>query len=306
MVSPNNELTRHLRSYVQGSEFLDGYRGCYSDDVIQRIQRYGAPVGCVIEQHAHLPRCMERIRDMIDARQQGAPLACGTVVTAGRLLKGSGRFDRDWFAPEGGLWMAMAWADNLLPDIARLIPMAAGTASCEAIRAFGVRASVKWVNDIHVQGRKIGGILCETCLGKHPDDRYHLIGIGINCNNTAFPVELANQATSLINEGETAIDLERFTLELLARLTWNFGLLHLAEELLLHDNPGGSQENPVVEAWKKLSDTVGRRVLYGYDVINNPLYEGTVITVDDTGSIELRLDNGSAVTENSGEILYLS
>lgn len=306
MVSPNNELTSHLRTYLQSKEFLAQYRGCYRDDVIQRILRYGAPVGCLVEQYEHLPRCMERIREMINSRHREAPLPCGTVVSAGRLLKGSGRFNRDWFAPEGGLWMAMAWADNLLPDIARLIPMAAGTAACEAIRAFGVRASVKWVNDIHVRGRKIGGILCETCLGKHADDRYHLIGIGINCNNTAFPDELATRATSLRKEGRSAIDLERFTLELLARLAWNFGLLHLAEEQLLIDDPEDSTENPAVEAWKRLSDTVGRRVMYGYDVIRNPLYEGTVVAVDDTGSLELRLDDGTTVTENSGEILYLS
>lgn len=278
--------------------------------MIDRVIRYGAPLGSLIERHETLPRCMGRIKEMIScARLENYPLPSGTVVIADELRGGCGRFDREWFAPSGGLWLAAAWADTLLPDFARLLPLAAGTASCEAVRSFGVHAAVKWVNDIHVQGRKIGGVLCETFTGEGSGDRYHLVGIGINCNNISFPRELRDSATSLRNELDAVIDLERFILELLARLTWNIGLIHWHEEQSLareRDGDQGRRLNLVLEAWKGLSDTPGRRVVYGYDVVREPLYRATVKDIDDSGALIMQMENGSTVIENSGEIIYLA
>ena len=62
----------------------------------------------------------------------------------------------------------------------------------------------------------------------------------------------------------------------------------------------------MVHAWKGLSDTLGRRVEYGYDVVRKPLYQATVKDVDDSGGLVMQLENGFTVTENSGEIFYLT
>lgn len=308
MLSSCCQLTVSLQTYLKSPEFRHHYR-LLPADMIDRVVRYGAPLGSLIERHEALPRCMERLKEMIScARQEDRPLPSGTVVIAGELRGGCGRFDREWFAPSGGLWMAVAWADTLLPEFARLLPLAAGTAGCEAIRNFGVDAAVKWVNDIHVQGRKIGGILCETFVGKEPGDRYHLVGIGINCNNISFPEELKDSATSLHNELHEIIDLDRFALELLARLAWNFGLIHWHEEQSLargRDGEQGRRRNPVLAAWKGLSDTLGRRVVYGYDAVRKPLYRATVKDIDDSGGLVMQMENGAIVTENSGELIYL-
>ena len=309
MFFPNPQLTASLQMYLQSPEFRLCFR-TFPSETVDRVLRYGAPFGSLIERHETLPRCMGRLKEMIaKARRDNHPLPSGTVVIANQLLDGCGRFDRDWFAPAGGFWMAVSWADTLLPDFARLLPLAAGIASCEAIRDFGVDAAVKWVNDTHVHGRKIGGVLCETVTGGHQEDRYHLVGIGINCNNTSFPSELAGTATSIYNELHEIVDLEKFTLELLARLAWNFGLIHLYEEQFLaweRDGRNGILVNPVVHAWKGLSDTLGRRVEYGYDVVRKPLYQATVKDVDDSGGLVMQLENGFTVTENSGEIFYLT
>lgn len=308
MFFPHPGLTASLKTYLQSPEFRQQY-SLFSPGTIDRVLRYGSPLGRLIEQHEILPRCMGRLREMIGcARQENDPLPSGTVVIARRLLEGCGRFDRQWFAPSGGLWMAVAWADTLLPDFARLLPLAAGIASCEAVRAFGIDAAVKWVNDIHVRGRKIGGVLCETVAGEHPGDCYHFVGIGINCNNTSFPAELEVNATSMQNELHAAVDLDRFTLELLARLAWNFGLIHFQEEQTLAWERDGGQGHPpdqVVAAWKGVADSLGRRVVYGYDVVRSPLYRAAVRDVDSSGGLVMELENGSIVIENSGEIIYL-
>jgi BirA family biotin operon repressor/biotin-[acetyl-CoA-carboxylase] ligase len=111
----------------------------------------------------------------------------------------------------------------------------------------------------------------------------------------------------LCQEKGKEIDLESFTVQALADLAWNFGLVHLAEEQFLDWQGAGSKDsfvNPVVEEWKALSDTLGQKVVYGYDVVRKPLYRAVVKNIDVFGGLVLQLENGAIVTENSGEIIY--
>lgn len=242
-----------------------------SETVAEQIHRFGFPVGSVIEHHERLPRCMIRLRELIDrAERRKTSLGNGTVVISDTLSTSNGRFQREWFAPSGGLWMALAWADTLLPEYAALLPMATGIACCEAIRSCEVPGNLKWVNDVLVGSRKICGILCESMVSDQ-GERYHLIGIGINVNNQTFPHELTSIATSIRNCLGKKIDLVDFTLHLLARLSWNIGMLHYQEA-----NHLAGKAIPdvltVVGRWRQLSDMIGRQVIYGYDVQKKPLY----------------------------------
>ncbi|MDW7772272.1 MAG: biotin--[acetyl-CoA-carboxylase] ligase [Desulfobulbaceae bacterium] len=298
-----------MKEFLNSKESQTG-SSQFPDHTAEKILRYGSPVGSVIECHDRIPRCMERLKELIDtAEENETTLPSGSVVLAYELENGSGRFERTWHAPRGGLWLAVAWADTLLPEYTRLLPLAAGTASCEAVRNYGIDAAIKWVNDIHVCGRKLGGILCETYSAKNSGDRYHLIGIGINCNVEKFPGELQESAVSMHGILGHAVDLERFSQVLLSRLVWNFGLVHLQEEEDLENLQGdssiGMKQSLIVDAWLKLSDTVGRNVCYGYDVVLNPMYSAKVIDIDPSGGLVMQLDDGSTVTEYSGEIVYL-
>lgn len=300
--------SQSLAEFLKSPEFRSR-SGHVPDHIADKIIRYGSPVGSIIECHDAIPRCMERLQEMIgEAEAKGASLPSGSVVLAYELQKGSGRFDRAWHAPRGGVWLAIAWADTLLPEYARLLPLAAGTACCEAVRGYGADAALKWVNDIHVQGRKIGGILCETYTAPSGDS-YHLVGIGINCNVKQFPVELRESAVSMHEVLGQQVDLDRFALALLGGLVWHFGLVHLQEEYGLaksQDDPVEQTERPlVIDAWLQVSDTVGRRVRYGYDVVRQPLYIARVIDIDHAGGLVMQLADGSTVTEYSGEIIYL-
>ena len=95
-----------------------------------------------------------------------------------------------------------------------------------------VDARIKWVNDVHVQGKKIAGVLSEMVVGPC-DERFFLIGIGINVNTMTFPEELQGKAISLRLQTGQQYDLDEVCRLLLARLQWNFGLLSYVEEQCL-------------------------------------------------------------------------
>ena len=251
---------------------------------------------------------MARLRQLIGrARTRGTSLASGTVVVADSLSGSTGRFDRSWHAPEGGLWLALAWADTLLPRYSALLPLAAGIACCETVLGLGVQGAIRWVNDVHLAGRKLAGILSETMTG--PDgERFHLLGIGLNVNNLDFPPELVAAATSLRAVTGCCYDRRAVAIRLLARLSWNIGLVHYCEERGLGEEvavPTGRDTAPLIDRWRLLADSLGRRVVYGYDVVASPLYRARVVDIDPAGGLRMALDDGALLTEYSGEIRYL-
>ncbi len=153
------------------------------------------------------------------------------MILAATLNQGKGRFDRAWHAPAGGIWLTLVLANTLLPRYTSFFPMAAGVACCEALRATGVEARIKWVNDLQVAGRKIAGILVESHRSPLLAEEFVLIGIGVNINNRSFPEELAASSVAASAILGRQISLRHFALCLLAKLAWNIGLLHYEEAI---------------------------------------------------------------------------
>lgn len=107
---------------------------------------------------------------------------------------GVGRGDHSFFSPQGGIYIVMR-VQGLYIDAHTLTP-AVGLAVHDAIRVIlGIPTSLKWVNDILYNGKKVVGILC-----KSPRKAEYLIGIGVNYATPAEAFEKAGLdeiATSL-------------------------------------------------------------------------------------------------------------
>ena len=281
----------------------------------EKIIRYGAIIGSVIQCHSSMGRAMEQARQhIINLEEAGGSAASGTVILADTLMHSKGRFTRTWHAPPGGLWGCIILADTFMPRARTLLPLALGVACCEAVRDLGAKkACVRWVNDVLVSGQKIGGFLVEGFRSPRYGEEYHLLGFGININNNCFPETLTDMAVSLSHTLGNPVNLHDFTLSFLAKMTWNIGLLCYEEEQDLHRDCSwqdsgdleGQKNHLLLEQWKNLSDTLGRRVLYGYDIQKNPQYEATVTGIRPDGAIVMRLDDGNQIIEHSGELRYL-
>ena len=274
---------------------------------IQEICKYGAVVGSTIHQFDYLDRGMDKARKIIgEYEEEGKSFPSGMVIAADSMTMSVGRFGREWHAPVGGIWLALVMVNTLIPSISRLYPLAAGVACCEFIRSYHIDARLKWVNDIHVRGKKMAGILTETHIGRNSKEEYIIIGLGINVNNQHFPPALEQEAGSMSNELGHSLNLSLETGKLLADLAWNIGLLCFDERKKMTAAGINQQHGSLLLArWRQLSDTMGRKVQFGFNAREIPQYEATVTGLDETGGLRLMLADGSLLTEHGGEIIYL-
>lgn len=156
--------------------------------------------------------------------EAGAPE--GTLVLAEEQTHGRGRAGRAWFTPPGSaLALSLILRPPLAaPQAARII-MLAGVAACEAIeQAAGVRASLKWPNDVLVAGRKVAGILVESGLSGEALE-YAVLGLGLNVSGSPAPEQVDFPATHLEAEAGRAIDRTTLLRAILAQLQAHYPTL---------------------------------------------------------------------------------
>lgn len=97
-------------------------------------------------------------------------------VRADEQSEGRGRRGRDWVSPKGNFYGTVCYAFDGSPQDAAKFSFVAAIAVSNALSAYTltVQPSLKWPNDVLVDGRKIAGLLLETKPGRV------LIGIGVN------------------------------------------------------------------------------------------------------------------------------
>jgi len=140
----------------------------------------------------------------------------GLVVTAASQSAGRGQYDRVWQAPSGS---SVLLSVLLFPTVecrrpALLTAWAAESVCATIADAIGLDATLKWPNDVLLNGRKVCGILCEA------GTRHLVAGIGLNANQSADDFARLNlpDATSLAIETGRPIDVADLTERLIARL----------------------------------------------------------------------------------------
>jgi len=123
----------------------------------------------------------------------------GLVVLADHQIKGRGRDGRSWHQTQNAdIAMSVLIIPSLNSSVLAALPLAAGMACAKAIESFGYQGiGLRWPNDLILNGKKLGGILCQS---KTIQKRLvTAIGIGINVRSKQedFPAELIDMAISL-------------------------------------------------------------------------------------------------------------
>ena len=222
--------------------------------------------------------------DAAEAARRGA--AEGYVVVAEEQTGGRGRLARTWLSPpRAGLTFSVLLRP---PAISGWIPLLAGVAVASALQLqCGLDASVKWPNDVLVDGRKVAGVLTEA-VG--PDGRdaagRDAVVVGIGLNVTTRQDELPGpQATSLALAG--------------ARTTDRATVLAAALRSLAGAYAGWlADPSTLLPAYRSMSGTLGREVRL-------QLPDGTSVTgvaddLDPDGRIVV-----AGVAYGAGDVVHL-
>jgi BirA family biotin operon repressor/biotin-[acetyl-CoA-carboxylase] ligase len=129
----------------------------------------------------------------------------GTAITADFQLEGKGQRDNKWFAEAGSSFLGtLILKVQLNPDDIFFLSKWAALQVAKTIIKLDIQdVSIKWPNDIFVEGKKIGGILIENSWS---DQKLHhsLIGIGINLS--ASPIENATNFSEHSNKVPSTTD----------------------------------------------------------------------------------------------------
>jgi BirA family biotin operon repressor/biotin-[acetyl-CoA-carboxylase] ligase len=135
--------------------------------------------------------------DLVHAlAEEGAP--AGTIVIAGEQLAGRGARGRSWDSPLGGLWMSALYRPAALGGL-EVVSLRVGLALAVALDPFvATPIRLKWPNDLMLEDRKLGGILCEArWQGSLPG--WVAVGVGVNVRNP-IPPELRQAAVSMTQQ----------------------------------------------------------------------------------------------------------
>ncbi|MBQ7991248.1 MAG: biotin--[Oscillospiraceae bacterium] len=134
----------------------------------------------------------------------GAPT--GHTVIAESQTEGKGRMGRSFHSPGGqGIYMSVIVRPELSIAQASNLTACCAVAVCEAIEeAADISCGIKWVNDVYIHNKKVCGILTEAAMNVEEGTLdYAVIGIGLNVNNTSFPDDISEKATSIrLEKGE--------------------------------------------------------------------------------------------------------
>lgn len=213
--------------------------------------------------------------------RQGHP--GGLAIFAERQTAGRGRFGRRWVsAGHEGLWFSLLLRPEMpLAEWTRLTTWA-GVAVAAAV---GSAARIKWPNDVLVGGKKVAGILIESstdAMGK----TFAVVGIGVNVNQTEFPAELADRATSLRLQSGRVMDRAGLAVAILGELERRFAQL--------------TTDFPAILAEMKLKSAVLGQWVQLHS--GTEIFEGLAEDLDSDGNILIRLDCGELRKMNAGEI----
>jgi BirA family biotin operon repressor/biotin-[acetyl-CoA-carboxylase] ligase len=192
---------------------------------------------------------------------------------------------REWLSPEGGIYFTLVLRPRISPAYAPRINLMAAIAVAATIRKlFGLKAELKWPNDVLIEGRKVCGILAEMDAEM---DVVNFVNVGIGINaNTSIP-QFEKTATSLKDMLEREISRKEFLSALLVEIERRQALL---------------MEADLLEDWKKLSVTLNKDVRImslGEEVI------GQAIDIDATGALILKGKDGSLRTVLVGDCIHL-
>lgn len=207
----------------------------------------------------------------------------GTIVIAEKQTAGKGRLDRKWTSPKGGIWFSLIIHPKFDVSTSTLVPIAGAVALAMAIKiTLDIDVSVKWPNDITLNGKKVAGMLVDASFQANNID-YLILGIGINFDIDAKKIEkrLSKSANfygvNSLRKKDDSTPPKILLREFLVQF----------EKTLIQLNKG--EKAKIVKEWTKKADKIGKKISIN---TSDGKISGVTQGIDNDGALKLKTSKG--------------
>lgn len=213
----------------------------------------------------------------------------GLCIVAREQTAGRGRHGRTWISEkDAGLYFSVVLRPKIEIRFLPLITLTAAVAVHDAIEEiYKIDGDIKWANDIHIGGKKICGILAETC--ETSKGLAVVVGIGINLKSADFPPEIVEIATSIEVETGKMPDAENLLQNLTRFLAIFYDILQ---------TPQGAKK--IRQDWiKRSSYAFGKNVKVW---LETETIDGITRGIEENGALRVELDSGEIRVIHAGNV----
>lgn len=156
-----------------------------------------------------------------------------TICVANTQTAGRGRYERLWHDDGSSCLFSILLKEKLIQDKISMYSLLTAYATHKVLSKYHKNLSIKWPNDILLNGKKVAGILLESRI-KENDIQAIIIGIGINTNTKVFNHEIKNIATSFLKETDQSIDHDSLIIEIFQTLKDSIECLKTDHHHIIH------------------------------------------------------------------------
>jgi BirA family transcriptional regulator, biotin operon repressor / biotin---[acetyl-CoA-carboxylase] ligase len=197
----------------------------------------------------------------------------GAVVFSEEQTAGRGRLGRTWQSdPLKNLTFSIILRPAINPEDLNLLSLYVAVATAQAVEeCCGFRPDCKWPNDLLSGRKKFAGILMEGSVANGRVE-FVVAGIGINVNQTSFPAEIIEKATSLTLI--TGHEVNRAAL-----LSGVLSSLELLDEKL-----SATGFSDVTQLWLSYASMINQRIVVSHEGV---LTKGVVLGLSRDGGLIL-------------------
>jgi BirA family biotin operon repressor/biotin-[acetyl-CoA-carboxylase] ligase len=235
--------------------------------------------------------------DKVDSTNSEAErhLAAGSrlplVILAREQTQGRGRRGRVWHSPAAGnLYGTFVFRPKLEPARLQDFTLWMGLNICELVSNFTkLEPGLKWPNDLHVNGRKAGGMLTEARVDADQiRDLVFGLGLNLNVRPEDLPRDLQRTAIALAGAAGAPVEVNRFAAALITRVLAAYG--QFVE---------GDYRDKFAELWQRFDVLRGQTVSVTQ---GDRTVSGTATGIDDEGSLIVRTGPGRTERFRAGEV----
>lgn len=211
-----------------------------------------------------------------------------TCITAHEQTAGRGRQNRNWLSPKDeNIYATLFFCIPKEAPYVMNLSQALAIACCRGLKELGFDAKIKWPNDLLIEQKKVGGVLCELTSFK---DRIGVVlGVGINVNMPEIVLHAIDQpATSLAALSNKPWPVKQVLHCLLSQFIESLNMLQYKGFSALK------------ESFDELLAFRGENISFHN---GDGVFQGKLHSITEDGRLNLELDSGEIKTFSAGDLV---